>query len=215
MIKGAIFDLDGTIIDSMGLWMDEGINLLKSYNIPDYEQICRIWVPKSMYETCAYVSEHFGIDKDTLVKEWEKRMEYHYMNTIDLKGNILKALDYLKSKGIILMIATATRQELTDKVITRLNIKHYFDKVYTTQMVNKSKDYPDVYLACSNSVNLRSDECFVFEDAYHGITTAKNAGFSVVAVFEETMDPYFDIVVKNSNHLIKDYLEVKDLPLND
>ncbi|HHU28666.1 TPA: HAD family phosphatase [bacterium] len=213
MIKGAIFDLDGTIIDSMGLWMEEGNKLLKEYNVPDYEEICRTWVPKSMYETCVYVSEKFGLNKDELVRIWESKMEYHYLNTVTLKGNILNTFNYLKSKDVILMVATATKRELTDKVLERLGIKDYFTHIYTTQMVNKSKDYPDVYLACSKSANLGVNECFVFEDAYHGIRTAKNAGFNVIGVYEPTMNPYVDIVKKYSDYVIKDYDEVKELPI--
>lgn len=215
MIKAAIFDLDGTLIDSMGYWMSEGIDLLTKFGIKDAVSICERIVPKSMFDTCTYVSQNYdiGISEMELRTLWEERMEQHYLTDVTLKGNILSALEFLKKNGFKILIATATKIDLTKKVLSRLNIESYFDEIFTTGMVGKGKDFPDVYLACSSSQNLVPSECIVFEDAYHGIRTASKAGFYVAAIDEKTMVPYLDIVKKYCSVYINDYLEVASLPV--
>jgi beta-phosphoglucomutase-like phosphatase (HAD superfamily) len=215
VIKAAIFDLDGTLIDSMGFWMSEGIDLLTKYGIKDAISICQRYVPKSMYETCTYVSNNYklNISEIELRSEWEQRMERHYMSDVILKGNVLSALEYLAKNEYKLLIATATKYELTKKVLKRLKIDTYFDTIVTTSMVNKSKDHPDVYIKCAQTWNLQANECVVFEDAYHGIRTAKKAGFYVVAVDEKTMVPYEDIVKEYCSYYLIDYLEVPNLAI--
>lgn len=215
MIQAALFDLDGTIIDSMDTWLEEGIALLNKYQIPNAIEICTRLVPKSMVTTCEYVSQNFSlpVSKEMLIHEWEKIMEEHYETDIKLKTGIKEALMYLKNQGIHLGVTTATNVEMTKKVLTKLGVLSLFDQVYTTQMVGKNKDYPDVYLECADKFGLKAYECAVFEDAYHAIRTAKQAGFCVVAVDEPTMAPYIDIVRNYCNYYIYDYGEIQELDI--
>lgn len=181
----AIFDLDGTLIDSNRVW--EKIDRKYMQQHGKYLSDREIKRMASMtYEECAEYIKSKGVEAsvDELKSEFNKMAVYEYRNNIFLKDNAAELLTYLRAKGKRLAIATASPRELYEPVLRHNNVYSYFDVIVTTDEAGRSKDYPDVYLLAASKLGVSPDSCAVFEDILKGIISAQNAGMMTVGVYD-------------------------------
>jgi HAD superfamily hydrolase (TIGR01509 family) len=187
-IKGVIFDLDGTLVDSMGIWAKIDEEYLKKYNdkVPAnlQEEITHL----TLTETALYFKNKFNIkdDPELIINKWNSMAHYHYSNTIKLKDGVIEYLNYLRTNNIKIALATSNSVPLLEATLKSNNIFNYFDSISTTEEVKKSKSYPDIYLLAANKLNLNPSECLVFEDIVQAVKGAKLAGMTVYAVYDES-----------------------------
>lgn len=186
-IKGVIFDLDGTLVDSMGIWAKIDEEYLKEY---DYEVPLNLQeeiTHLTLTETALYFKDRFNIkdDPDSIIKKWHSMAHYHYSNTIKLKEGVVEYLNLLRSNKIKIALATSNSVPLLEATLKNNNIYNYFDSISTTDEVKKSKSNPDIYLLSAKKLNLNPEECLVFEDIVQAVKGAKSAGMTVYAVYDE------------------------------
>ena len=147
MLKGAIFDMDGTLIDSMEAWETVGERYLKTFDIiPDKDFRERISA-LSLNAVAPYLKERYGIERtyQEIKDGINKAMEDFYFNESELKNGVLEFLEKLKSKGVKMCLATATDRYLVEKVLKRNKIDGYFDRIFTCSEVNAGKTKPDIF----------------------------------------------------------------------
>ena len=185
--KGAIFDLDGTIIDSMNVWEKIDIEFLAKRNIDmpnDYMEKINIM---SFEEAAKYTIERFNLKekKENLIKEWNEMAIYEYSNNIRLKPNVKEYLEKLKENNIKIGLATASPKELYEPVLKNNRVYDYFDTFTTVEEVNKDKSYPDIYLLTSKKLGINPQDCVGFEDILTGVNTMKKIKFQVVGVYDK------------------------------
>ena len=187
MIKGAIFDIDGVLLDSMGIWDDLGARYLRSLGRIPEEGLNKILFSMSMEQGAEYLNEHYGLNKS--VKETVdgigKMLEDYYFYEVLLKPGAKEILEFLKSKSIKMAAATSSPRTHIEKALSRNGLLGYIEKIYTTSEVGVSKHSPDIYNLAADFLKTKSEETLVFEDSLYALKTVKEAGFFTVGVFDE------------------------------
>ncbi|MCQ2500711.1 MAG: HAD family phosphatase [Lachnospiraceae bacterium] len=186
--KGAIFDLDGTLLDSMWIWDQIDVEFLAKRGIME--------VPKDYQETIAtygaektavYTIERFHLDEkpEDLIQEWLDMAEDYYCNRLQLKEGVYDFLCSLHEKGIPMVVATSSDIALVKPCLERTGLLPMLETVLTVKDVGRGKQFPDIYIEAASRLHCRKEECLVFEDVLEAAETALSAGFSIVGVYEE------------------------------
>ena len=185
-INAVIFDLDGTLIDSMWMWKQIDIDYLASKGKPFPPNLQDTISGMSFSETAVYFKETFGIedDLDTIKKCWNDMAWEMYSTRVTLKEGALEFLKYLKERGIKTGIATSNSNELAFMVTKRLGIDAYIDEIHTACEVEKGKPSPDIYLFVAETLGVDPSECLVFEDVLRGVIAGLRAGMRVCAFYD-------------------------------
>lgn len=193
-IEGAIFDMDGTLIDSLGSWDDFIAFFETKYQLKfDYEKnadLLRQFRTIPINEVAAIVHEKFGIgdSAETIANELAERLELFYRTRVECKEDIPAFLAGLSQKGVKMCIASATKPELIRVVFRRLGIDGYFSEIVSCEDVGKNKSFPDVFNAALERLGTPKEQTWVFEDSLVALQTAKKAGFHTVGVFDRNND---------------------------
>lgn len=183
-IQAVIFDLDGTLIDSMWMWRQIDIDYLARHGHELPADLQDSIEGMSFSETAVYFKERFSLsDSLEVIKADWNRMAYDiYVNEVPLKPGVLEFLQYLKCKRIKTGIATSNSRELLLAVLESLGITEYFDELHTSCEVTRGKPAPDIYLLVAKTLGVTPEHCLVFEDIIQGIYAGKAAGMRVCAV---------------------------------
>ena len=185
---GVIFDLDGTLIDSMDYWDSLGPNYLSARGIEpdpaDHENFKTL----TLEEAAVYVKEKYRLPEPAteVYNAIMDGMRKPYLELIPLKPGVAYMLNALDAAGVRMCIATASEKELVIPALERLGIAHHFQGIYTCPEVGVSKSKPDVFEWALRELGTPRETTVVVEDSLHAIETAKRAGFPVIAVHEHT-----------------------------
>lgn len=209
-IKAVIFDLDGTLIDSMNVWAKIDFEYLKEFNIEVPKNLHEEITHLTLTQTANYFKTRFNIkdDVETIIKRWNDMAFYHYSNTIKLKDGVIEYLDYLKANNIKISLATSNSLTLSEAVLKNNDIYHYFDAITVTEEVKKSKNNPDVYLLAANKLNVNPENCLVFEDVVQAVKGAKLAGMTVYAIYDEISKDKRDELINNADRYVESYRDL-------
>lgn len=184
--KFCIFDMDGTLVDSMPIWKSLGKDYLEARgHRPTQAQLAAMG-PMTMLEGAAFLMETFGVagPPERIIEEMHAVMEGHYRTDIPLKPGVRDYLDRLNGAGARLCVATATAEPLARACLERLGVEDCFDFILSCETVGAGKTRPDVYLEAARRLGSAPGETAVFEDALYAARTAKKAGFYTVGVPE-------------------------------
>lgn len=186
-IKYAVFDLDGTLFDSMWIWKQIDIDYLAKRGVEVPKDYMKCINHMSIIDTALYSIERFGL-KDTpeeLIEEWLLMAKDAYCNKVTLKPYVQELLHNFECRGISMSVATSLSLELAVPALKRNGIFEYFDKIVNSEQVKRGKGFPDIYLKAIEHTQFEPEECVVFEDILQGVKGAKSGGFKVVGVFDE------------------------------
>ena len=208
--KAAIFDLDGTLIDSMGIWKVIDEEYLNKYGFDVPENLQEEITHLTIIETAMYFKEKFNIkdDIETIINTWNDMAYNHYSNTIKLKEGVIEFLDYLRSNNIKIGLATSNTKPLLEATLKNNNIYDYFDSITISEEVGVSKANPDIYLLSAQKLNVDPKDCIVFEDIVQAVKGAKLAGMTVYSIYDESSADQKDELIKVSDKYILNYLEL-------
>lgn len=208
--KAAIFDLDGTLVDSMWMWKAIDIEYLARYGYECPPMLQREIEGMSFSETAVYFKEYFHLP-DTLEqikRAWVEMSIEKYRNEVPMKKGALGFLQYLHASGIKTGIATSNGREMVDAVLESLNLTPYFHVIKTACEVAAGKPAPDIYLKVAEDLQTAPSDCIVFEDVPAGIQAGKAAGMVVCAVEDEFSIPLRQEKEALADFFIEDYDEI-------
>lgn len=202
-ITGAIFDMDGTLLNSMDYWAIVPTEYLILKGITPKNDTNRYFLECGMKEWHKYQEIPYPFEE--VSDDIYKLMEKYYLKDVALKDGALDMLNRLKSKGIKMCLATATDKFMVEKILTRLGIKDFFLTIFTAKEVGKGKRFPLIYEKSLEFLGTDKDTTYVFEDAYYAIKTCYQNNFKVVGVYDKNVfAPENEIVSMCDIYLDKD-----------
>ncbi|MGF0034148.1 HAD family hydrolase [Bariatricus sp. SGI.154] len=186
MIKGAIFDVDGTLLDSTQIWDDAASRYLVQMGITPEPELGKILFPMSVKEGAEYLKKRYFLHQDCerIAEDVLRVVKDFYVNEAPLKNGAAEFLGQLADKGIPMVVATSSEKMYIRAAFERHNILKYFRKIYTCSEVGAGKSKPIIYHRAAEELGTIPEETYVFEDALHAIRTAADAGFRTVGVYD-------------------------------
>lgn len=189
-IKGAIFDMDGTLVDSLGVWEEIWSGLGARYKgdpafrpVESIDKACRTM---TLSEDMHLIHKEFGFGKsaDELLDFVMGLCVDYYKEKVELKVGVREFLEYLKASGVKTCLATASPMLFVDIALDRFDIRKCFDSILSCEEVGKNKAFPDVFLEGMRRIGCKLAETWVFEDSLTALETASSVGFKTVGIYD-------------------------------
>lgn len=211
----AIFDLDGTLIDSMSAWSQLGENYLKQKGIVPDNNLKKKLKTMSLAQSSKYFTKHYRLpnDSDSLLREMLAMITEEYHQKIPLKPYAKEFLEALYQNGIRMCIATASEKSLALPALERLEILPYFEFILTCSDIGKSKETPDIFYEAMHRLGGNQTNTVVFEDSYFSILSAKQGKFPVIGIYDEYARPEEAAIRETVDGYIRDFSELLQIPV--
>lgn len=211
-IDAVIFDLDGSLVDSMWMWGQIDIEYLGKFGIALPENLQADIEGMSFSETAAYFKSRFGLadSVEKIKDDWNAMAWDKYSYEVPLKDGVYDFLEVCKERGIALGIATSNSRELVERIVSVHGLEDYFSCIMTGCDVAKGKPAPDIYLAVAGELGVDPARCLVFEDIIPGILSGKAAGMRVCAVEDDYSVSQKKDKIEAADYYIEDFIHMPD-----
>lgn len=215
--KAVIFDLDGTLVDSMGIWGQIDIEYLGAHGYEVPPDLQKEIEGLSFTEVAVYFKERFHILEsiEEIKRCWQEMAIDKYSHEVMLKPGVKKFLPFLQERGISMAVASSNDRTLIEAVLNSHGIRKYFQCIITACEVQKGKPAPDVYLEAARRLQVRPEECLVFEDIIPGILSGKGAGMTTCAVEDTYSISQKKEKTEAADHYIVSYEQVMEAAYED
>ena len=208
-MDAAIFDNDGTLLDTMPYWRYTPLEFLLAHQLPvDPELIGKMYASSSR-KMIAGFCERYGLDEEAASKEAESYMNRHYLHDAHFKTPAVPAfLARMKEKGVKMCVATAAPREFAGNGLRRLGILDCFEFVTDNQECGLNKRQPEFFVHLLDRLGATADRTWVFEDALYAMESAKAACLRVCAIEDGTQISDREEIRKIADVYIQDYSEL-------
>lgn len=210
MVRGIIFDVDGTLFDSMHIWSQLGKRYLASVGIEAKPELAKILFSMSLDESSEYLKKEYNLP-DSIEKIREdtiKILSDFYRYEATLKPGAIDFIKRMKSRNIPMAIATSGERRILAPALERLGITDCFLTVLTCSELKTNKRVPTIYLRAAKLLGTMPEETAVFEDVLHAILTVKSAGFITCAVEDESSIQDRDEIRKTADFYLQDFMNL-------
>ena len=218
MICGAIFDIDGVLLDTLKIWRNIGSRYLKNNGITPHEDTDDVLFSMSMEEGAKYLKNTYAISDGTekISADIKRMLKDFYENEALAKDGAKEVIQFLKSENIPTVAATSGPREYEEAALERNGLLKYFRCMYTSEEIGESKSSPLIYNTAAEFLKTKPNETLVFEDSLYALKTAANAGFVTVGVADSFGEPNQDgmkstaeIYVKNLNEFFSSWKKIR------
>ena len=208
-IKGAIFDVDGTLLDSMPIWESVSSDFLLSRGVHPRPDLNDDLIALGGHEIPAYFQAKYGLreSEEEIQNGIYGLLEEFYFHKAMPKEGVFQVLDALCERGVKMCVATATDRWLIEPALQRCGLLGYFGRIFTCGEEKTSKSSPDIYIRAVAFLGTDINGTLVFEDAHYAIKSAKRAGFPVVGVYDRSADGNQDEIKALCDHYCKSLLD--------
>jgi len=210
--EAVIFDLDGTLVDSMWMWTDIDIEYLARFGHPFSRQLQIEIEGMSIEETAVWFKQKYQIPDslEQIQRDWISMSLDKYRNEVPFKPYAREFLSFLKSRGIKTAIASSNAIDMVEACLGSLSARDMFDVIVTSSEVERGKPWPDVYLLAASRLKVQPERCIVFEDVTAGIRAGKAAGMYVYAVYDKYSEDMQEEKLRLADAYIRDFGELLD-----
>ncbi len=207
-----LFDLDGTVVDSMWIWKQIDIDYFAKCGLKMPETYQKEIEGLSFYETALYTRNKYlpHLQTEDLMNDWNEMAYDHYVSDVWPKEEVIRFLKHLKGRGISAGIATSNSRILCEATLKKNDLLPFFDSIITGEEKTAGKPAPDIYIASAKALGADPQRCIVFEDLSNGIRAGKAAGMTVVAVYDEYSAYQWQEKCDLADHHIMSYREITD-----
>ena len=202
-----IFDMDGTLLDSMEFWQNLGRQYLESKGKSPDDDLEDVIESMTLQESASYFKKKYDLDEDTeeIIKEVLDFIEDKYLNEIPLKKGVKKFLEKVYSQGYKMCILTTSEKSQAIGALKRTGVLDLFDEVYTDIDFNLSKKDPQIYIKTCDTMGESPSDTVVFEDALYAVESAKKTKCTVVGVYDEYSKGDWDKIISIADKAIKNF----------
>ena len=211
MIKGAIFDIDGTLLDSMPIWENAGARYLATLGIKAKPDLKERLDALSMPEGALYMQKEYGLSvlTEDILEGVNQVVKDFYYNEAVMKPGAYALVKYLKKNDVKLIIATATDKEMARAALVRNGIWEDFNGMITCKEAGAGKTSPKVFKLARQKLDTKKEETWVFEDSLYAVKTATEAGFPVCSIYDAYSEGNAEEIRRLSDIYVNDFSEIK------
>ena len=211
-IKAVIFDLDGTLVDSMGIWRNVDVEFLGRRGISLPDDLPQELESMEFMEVARYFKDRFSLPDtpEEIAAEWTEMAMDQYLHKVAMKPGLREFLDYLKQKQIPAAIASSNHVNLVQAALRGHKLEDFFSAVVTCGDVERAKPEPDVYIEAARRLGTAAEHCMVFEDIPVGIRAGKSAGMRTCAVRDDYSQCQDAEKRRLADYYIESYTQVLD-----
>lgn len=208
-MRAAIFDMDGTMVDSNSMWVNLSHDFLLNEGIAPDAELLETMASLTLEEGAAWLRENRGLRASPaeIVGGWLDMAQDAYANRLELKPGVDDFLTKLREAGFRLAVATGNVSRLCLPVLERTEILHHFDTICTSEDVLRGKEHPDIYLVTAQRLGVQPERCVVYEDILAGLRSARAAGMSPWAVLDPQTKGDWEIIKAEADGYLYDFTE--------
>lgn len=201
MIDGVIFDVDGTLLDTMPVWHDAGARFLATLGIQAEPGLGDLLFEETVETGAQYLIDHYGLTMSIpeIARGIDEQVEQFYFREADFKPGARELLQQMYDAGIHLTVATSTHRRCIEAAFDRLGIRGLFEGIFTCSEVGATKNNPAIFYAAEDCMQTQPEYTWVFEDGLYAIRTAEAAGFRTVGVYDPVSEKDREEIIRTAD----------------
>lgn len=205
---GVLADMDGTLLDSMGMWKQIDQDFLEKRGIPFDESYTTAVKTMTFTQAAVYTKERYDLPESSgeIVDEWNTMAKGMYETTIQMKPGADVLLDQWKERNIPVAICTVSQRVISQAAVKHHKLDRVLSAVVDMESTGKGKDEPDIFLFASNAIGVSPEKCLLLEDSLQAMRTAKKAGYTVCAVYEKTAEKDLPKILEVADYYLDSFI---------
>ena len=212
-MKAIIFDLDGTLVDSMGYWRSVSRDFMKTKGIDIEDEVQHKMTTMNLDASLRYLKDYYNLEEsfEELMRDFSRTVEDFYRNKVETKEGCLEILEYFKDQGMKVVIGTSTAAHFANIVIEKYGIDKFIDGLYTADSVGHLKAEEKFYTSIVEELGERPEDVFLVDDSYLALRTGKKAGLEVIGIYDENSKDTWATIVSENKYSVNKLIELKNL----
>ena len=212
-MKAIIFDLDGTLVDSMKYWRSVSRNFMKTKGIDIEDAVQHKMTTMNLDASLKYLKDYYKLEEsfEELMRDFSRTVEDFYRNKVEAKEGSLEILKYFKDKGMKVVIGTSTAAHFANIVIEKYGIDKFIDGLYTADSVGHLKAEEKFYTSIAEELREKPEDVFLVDDSYLALRTGKKAGIEVIGIYDENSKDTWPTILDENKYSVNKLIELKNL----